>query len=130
MPEWKHFIPYLQGGADLQRSLKFYEETLGFSRRYEDDEIVILQRDDVELFLQNYEDYHVAFNTQVRVRVKDIAMLYQQYKNSGILGYRDDVTKPGITDLEDTPWGTREFTIRDWAGNALQFTESLEKTDE
>lgn len=121
----KKMIPYIQGGQDFDRAILFYTETLGFQQTWRSMDMAIMQRDQVEIFLQNFADLHAAQQTQFRVEVSDVDAYYAEVKASGILDYTVDVTQPGITPLSDTLWDTREFSVRDWAGVCIQFYESI-----
>lgn len=120
----KRLIPYIQGGRDFDRSIAFYVQTLGFVQRWRSIDMAILVRDDVEFFLQNYENLAVAEWTMIRVEVTEIDAYYAEVQASGIMAFAVDVTQPSITPLADTLWNTREFAVRDWAGCCLQFFET------
>ena len=104
---------------DVTRSIRFYE-TLGFNVAGKDaphdPKYARLQRDGVELHLQWHDakewDYPNDRPTY-RFVVLDVDGLHKQFRESG-----------GVSDMKgvsDTPWGTREFHVRDPDLNGLQF---------
>jgi catechol 2,3-dioxygenase-like lactoylglutathione lyase family enzyme len=123
MAELKSITPYLQAGPDFDAGIAFYCDVLGFQMRYRDAQMAIVQRDDVEIFLQNYHKLELAEWTVIRLAAQDIRALHTEYSQKGILPFHDDPSQPGITALEEMPWGTTEFSIRDCAGTCLQFYE-------
>lgn len=48
-------------------------------------------------------------------RVSDADALYREFASVGV---------PSLTDLSDEPWGMREFTLKDPAGNLIQSVTS------
>ena len=108
---------------DVPRSIRFYE-TLGFAlagRDSPDDpKYACVRRDGVELHLQWHDarewDYPNDRPTY-RFLVRDVDGLYRQVRDGG--GVSD------MTGVSDTPWGTREFHVRDPDGNGLQFYRPL-----
>ena len=108
---------------DVTRSIHFYE-LLGFVPLGQDvadaPRYAWMQRDAVELHFQWHDarewDYPNDRPTY-RFVVQDVDGLYAQFRE-----------QPAVTDVKpvsDTPWGTREFHLRDPDGNGLQFYRSL-----
>lgn len=123
--EFGQLTPMLPTTADFARSVDFYEKTLGFTSRYQDDGMAIMVRDSTEIILQNYVDAHVASQTAVRIRVSDVDALYAEYSAKNIPPFEADVENAGISRLEVKPWGTKEFAVRDLAGVCLTFYQRL-----
>jgi len=104
---------------DVSRSIRFYA-MLGFTLAGQDAEdnpkYACVKRDGVELHLQwhdaNEWDYPNDRPTY-RFVVHDVDGLYSQIRENR------EVTD--IKDVSDTPWGTREFHVRDPDLNGLQF---------
>ncbi|MFN0152371.1 MAG: bleomycin resistance protein [bacterium] len=104
---------------DVAASIQFYEQ-LGFVRVFggppEMPRYAGIRRDGAELHLQ----WHAAAEMDVdgdrptfRFVVADVDGLHREFLDAG-------VTKD-IKPVADTPWGTREFHVRDPDGNGLQF---------
>jgi uncharacterized glyoxalase superfamily protein PhnB len=103
---------------DVAASLAFYEQ-LGFTRVFEDvpeaPRYAAVRRDGVELHLQWHDaaEWEPARDRPTyRVVVTDVDGLHAELADAGV---------PEITPVQDTPWGTREFHVRDPDGNGLQF---------
>lgn len=103
---------------DVQRSVAFFKR-LGFSLAFRDDDrnprYAGVTRDGVELHVQWHDagewDYPVDLPTY-RFPVSEVDALHAEFVAEAI---------EEITDPVDTPWGTREFHVRDPDGNGLQF---------
>jgi len=100
-------------------SLRFYQ-ALGFVLRFADDaqdpRYAVITRDAVELHLQwaDAAQFVAGLDRPVyRFVVQDVDALHQAWAEPASSG---PYAKPA-----DTPWGTREFHLRDPAGNGLQF---------
>jgi uncharacterized glyoxalase superfamily protein PhnB len=108
---------------DVMNSIRFYEK-LGFVLAGQDTpgepKYARVRRDDIELHLQWHDakewDYPNDRPTY-RFVVLDVDGLYEQFRESGALADAKPVTV--------TPWGTREFHVRDPDMNGLQFYRSL-----
>jgi catechol 2,3-dioxygenase-like lactoylglutathione lyase family enzyme len=108
---------------DVTRSIRFYE-LLGFVLAGQDVEetprYAWLRRDGVELHFQWHDAREWDFPNDrptYRFLVQDVDGLYRQFRE-----------RPAVTDIKpvsDTPWGTREFHLRDPDGNGLQFYRSI-----
>ena len=104
---------------DVRRSIDFYE-TLGFTLVGQDNpkepKYARLQRDNVELHFQWHDarewDYPNDRPTY-RFPVTDVDAFHAQITAAA--------TKLDIKPVSDTPWGTREFHLRDPDFNGLQF---------
>lgn len=125
-PVLSKLTPMLPAGKDVQAALAFYEDKLGFTPTYKADDLSlsILCRGDVEIMLQNYDDPHTASQTSMRIQVTGVDNLYDEYHAQGIAPFEQN-EGPGLTTIKSTPWGTREFAIRDLAGVCITFYERL-----
>lgn len=106
--------PIIPAGEDLDKALAFYEQ-LGFTRIWREGEMAGVRRDAVEIVLFRREDKHLAEWTSFRIRVSDVAALYEEFQAKG---------EPFIHSngkLETKPWGSTEFAIVDIAGVCLTF---------
>ena len=99
---------------DLAAATSFYAQ-LGFAEQFRDDPdsptFVLVSRDDAVLALQWHDFVGIAGDRPtLRFPVDDVDGLSIEF---GPL--------PDRTDVSETPWGTREFHVRDSDGNGLQF---------
>jgi catechol 2,3-dioxygenase-like lactoylglutathione lyase family enzyme len=107
---------------DVAAALRFYE-TLGFETLFQNDpepQYAGIRRGGAELHLQ----WHDASEWErggdrpnYRLPVDDPDRLSQEFEASGAV--------LDLTPIGDTPWGTREFHVRDPDGNGLQFYRDL-----
>lgn len=109
---------------DVVRSIHFYER-LGFTLAGQDSpdkpRYARVRRDDIELHLQWHDANEWNFPNDrptYRFVVHDVDALYQQFDKNGAL--------TDATTVTETPWGTREFHVRDPDLNGLQFYRWLE----
>ena len=108
---------------NIQSSIEFFGR-LGFRVTFQDSTVepryVALRRDAVELHLQWHDaadwQYPVDRPTY-RFLVEDVQALHQELSEHGALS--------DATPVMETPWGTREFHVRDPDLNGLQFYWSL-----
>jgi catechol 2,3-dioxygenase-like lactoylglutathione lyase family enzyme len=124
--------PVLQGvhpvlaANDVSASIDFFGR-LGFSEIFRDvsagPKYAAVRRDDVELHIQwAASDQWVAGidRPAYRFLVSDVDALFEEFTNAGGLssqsGHRSPWARPA-----KTPWGTREFHVRDPGENSLQF---------
>ena len=113
---------------NLRESLAFYEQRLGFSCDFvyegfyasvsRDHAVVHLKcaaKLDAERAHRRSEEHLDAF-----LAVLGIANLYTEFVGRGA---------PITKQLEQTPWGTRDFHVEDPDGYILCFSESLDQND-
>lgn len=108
---------------DVAASLGFWRR-LGFAVAFADDAVApkyaCVTRDGVELHLQwaDAGQWVAGLDRPAyRFFVDDVDALYREFDASGVLVPSDSPwAAPG-----DTPWGTREFHMRDPGGSVLQF---------
>ena len=119
----KRIIPQLRT-ADLAESVRFYTEKLGFTVEFTyedfyagiraDDQVFHLKlvddQDPSIPFVDDGEHFHLYFETD------GVATLAAQLRAHGV---------SMVKDVQETPWGTREFVIRDDQGHTLYFGELL-----
>jgi catechol 2,3-dioxygenase-like lactoylglutathione lyase family enzyme len=112
--------------SDIVAALQFFQR-LGFRESFrdrpKDPRYAAVTRDDVELHLQ----WHARDRSEpegdrptYRFLVWDVDRLHAEFLEAGAL--RPDSATPSPWSAPgDTPWGTREFHLRDPDGNGLQF---------
>lgn len=127
-PELKSLTPMLPAGKDMRAALDFYTQTLGFTTTYQADDLslVILRRNAVEIMLQNNDDPHTAAQTSLRIEMLGVETLYAELQGRNIPPFHQP-EGAGLGSIQDTPWGTREFAVRDLAGVCITFYENLSK---
>lgn len=117
-------IPHL-ASRDVAGSIEFYTKTLGFHAsytqqnsegspdfailEYENVEIMIADASTLEPLLDEFKG--IAASMIIYILTDDVDMLYKK------VAKRIPVLKP----LEETPWGTKEFWIRDNNGYVFSF---------
>ena len=117
--------PMIPAGSDIRAALDFYERTLGFSVVYKSEDLgtIILMRGQVDILLTNFDDPHTASQTSLRIQVSEVDALHREYQSHAIPPF-EQLGGAGLGGLRDTPWGTREFAIRDLAGVCITFYEN------
>jgi catechol 2,3-dioxygenase-like lactoylglutathione lyase family enzyme len=119
--------------ADLERSIAFYRDVLGFEGVHTEASFAIMRRDAATLHLWGATDesWHeradwarpvvsgaesfIAGTASCRVRVKGVDELYTHCTGQGVV-------HPNAH-IDDTWWGTREFGVLDPDGNLIGFYE-------
>jgi catechol 2,3-dioxygenase-like lactoylglutathione lyase family enzyme len=114
------------GSTDLARSIAFYAR-LGFTCVFRDSEgdtrYAAMERDRVELHLQWSDLTSIGPDLDrptYRFVVDDVDALHAEFASKAPETLRPKAATPYATPA-DTPWGTREFHVRDPDGNGLQF---------
>lgn len=87
--------------TDLAESVRFYTTKVGLK--------LVDERDPSIEFVDRGEHFHLYLETD------DAAAAADALKARGV---------PLVKDVHDTPWGTREFAIKDDQGHTLYFGES------
>jgi catechol 2,3-dioxygenase-like lactoylglutathione lyase family enzyme len=117
---------------NLERSVAFYRDKLGFALALQKDGFARLQRDAVEIHLWGASDESwrtrggstpvisgaesfIAGTASCRVGVEGVDELHGMLEPLGVLHPRGQ--------LADMPWGTREFSIVDPDNNLITFVE-------
>ncbi len=125
-PIFGKLTPMIPAGKDIRAAVDFYEQKLGFTVAYKDDDLsmVILQRSEVEIMLQNSDDPHTASQTSFRIQLSDVEALYNEYQAQAIAPFEQG-DGAGLGLLRRMPWGTREFAVRDLAGVCITFYQRV-----
>ncbi len=129
MSELEAVQPVLMS-RNVGASIRFYER-LGFSLTFQDRALdpryAGVVRDGIELYLQWQDETQWAYpidRPTYRFVVRNVDAFYSELHGAGALSEQDPGQSPWLTP-GDTPWGTREFHVRDPDGNGLQFYRPL-----
>ncbi|MBI4469820.1 MAG: glyoxalase/bleomycin resistance/extradiol dioxygenase family protein [Acidobacteria bacterium] len=116
--------------SDVTASIAFYG-LLGFRATFQDQPVApsyaALTRDAVTLHLQWHADAQRSGDHDrpvYRFVCSQVDDLYEEFLIRGGTRENDPAASP-FAKPADTPWGTREFHLRDPDGNGLQFYRSL-----
>jgi catechol 2,3-dioxygenase-like lactoylglutathione lyase family enzyme len=119
-PVLGHLSPLIPAGSDVDATIAFYEQQLGFTtvhKEGEPTEMAIVKRDTVEIFLFQNDDRHVAEQTAFRIHVEHVEALYAEYQAQGVIHPNGK--------LDAKPWGTKEFGVLDPTGVCITFYEPV-----
>ncbi len=105
-------VPIL-ASLNLDESIAFYTERLGFVLMAQLADYVIVGRDGCELHFHACDNTLIAPNTSCYVRASNTQALYEEFKNRGA-----DVKPPEVR-----PWCMKELYVVDPHGNLLKFGE-------
>lgn len=105
-------VPIL-ASLNLDESVAFYTDKLGFVLMVQLDDYVIVGRDGCEIHLNICDNAFIAENTACYIRTPDTDALYSEFKRNGV-----DVQAPQIHS-----WGMKELYVTDPHGNLLKFGE-------
>jgi hypothetical protein len=126
---------------DVALAVALFEQ-LGFeAQTYTSDGYAILRRSGIELHFTATEDVDPLHNNGMAfVRLRDARALYEEFKASGALPIMapasigpDELRRmwdagesiARMTEIEDKPWGIREFAILDPSNNLIRFGQSI-----
>ena len=111
---------------DVVASVRFYG-LLGFDLLFQDDptnpRYAVVARDAAELHIQWQDSEQWAYSIDrpsYRFKVSDVDALYRDFLSRGAIAEETKSESPWARP-GDTPWGTREFHLRDPGQNSLQF---------
>lgn len=118
------------GSPDVAASVAFYQR-LGFVLLFVDSsgnpKYAGVARDGVELHIQWADEEQSAYPADrpaYRFLVSDVDALYREFVDCGMIQPAAGEGSPWAMP-SDTPWGTREFHMRDVGRNSLQFYRPL-----
>ena len=116
--------------ADVMESVNFYGRlgfTLGFQDQPGAPNYAVIRRDGVELHIQRAgldQWAHGIDRPAYRFIVSDVDAVYKEFLGNGCINAQTGQGSPWAAPA-DTPWGTREFHLRDPGQNSLQFYSPL-----
>jgi catechol 2,3-dioxygenase-like lactoylglutathione lyase family enzyme len=106
---------------EMSRTRAFYE-SLGFTAGYHHDRYEILRRGNLVVHLESDDELVPARNrTSCYWRVADADALHREFASLGL----PPEGAPSLTAPSDEPWGMREFTMKDPAGNLIRVGHEL-----
>ena len=108
---------YVLAVQNLQKSIEFYTEMLGFRLLWQDEGWGFLCRDFCQIMLGECPDDVPAFETGCHsyfayLEVENIEILYQEFQSKGI---------KTLGNIEDKPWKMREFSLQTIDGHRMMF---------
>lgn len=104
---------------DMDKTLHFYTNRLGFKATYHDSSYGIVVRDKIVIHFWKCDNRIFPENTSCYVYVQQVDELYQEMQSAGVIHPHGA--------LDDKPWGMREFAILDEDGNLIWFGQGSEK---
>ncbi len=112
---------YVLAVQDIEKSSRFYEEKLGFKNVCAGDGWHFLKREKFFVMLGECPDDRSAFDTHnhsyfAYIDVENIDALIAELKEKNV---------QILSDIEDKPWGQREFSIRTIDGHRIMFGEAI-----
>ncbi|NJM67504.1 MAG: VOC family protein [Acaryochloris sp. RU_4_1] len=119
-PKLGSISPLVPAGEDLEASIAFYEQKLGFTTIHREGDplrLAIVQRDTAMIYLCKNGYQNLGSPTSLRLQVTGIEQLYAEYQA------KDETIIHPDGSLEQKPWGSKEFMVFDPAGCCLTFFE-------
>lgn len=107
-------VPVL-ASLNIQESIAFYSQKLGFSLVMQSEDYAIVKRDGAELQFWRCAEPHIAQNTSCYLRVNGLQALYEEFVQK-----LPDLSPPKVL-----PWGMQELYILDVHGNLLKWGEPV-----
>ncbi|MDR3709035.1 MAG: VOC family protein [Capsulimonadaceae bacterium] len=107
---------------DLDRSVDFYKDVLGFQVDMVDNGFALVSRNRVSIMFQRTDTFH-------RPRLSSWAGYIWV---NDVDGSRRELEEKGVTftdPVADRHWGTREFEVQDLDGHHLRFGQILDITE-
>lgn len=113
MLTWRRVVPIVPARS-IKASAEFYRSQLGFEIRFTEADYGIVDREGLEIHFWGPSGIKPEdSDTMLRVEVDELDELYVDCQHR-------DLVHPNAP-LQDQPWGTREFAIRDLDGHLLTF---------
>lgn len=112
---------YVLAVQNLEKSVDFYKNKLGFHALWDDEGWHFLVRDQAKIMLGECPDDVPAFETGCHsyfayFEVDNIDILYQEYQTRQLA-----IVSP----IENKPWGMREFGLQTIDGHRITFGEGI-----
>ncbi|MHA7878932.1 MAG: VOC family protein [Saccharospirillum sp.] len=116
MQEIKAFVP----ARDFEVSLSFYLD-IGFEIPWRDDRLAYVRYQSCSFLLQNFYVEAHAQNFVMHCLVDDVGDWYAALSGKRLTEVYGSV----LSELEDQPWGMREFTLTDPSGVLWRIAQNL-----
>ena len=100
---------------DIAEARAFYSDKLGFTVEFEAGDYIGVARDEALLHLDGVVNAGAGMVT-CRIEADGVDDLYAELEPAGVI----DPEEP----IRTTPWGSRQFSVRDCCGNRLTFVRS------
>lgn len=110
-------IPILPS-PNITESRDFYRERLGFKVEYEDQNYLIVRRDEMEIHFWLCEDRKLPELSSVYIRGGQAAALHEEFAGKSV---------ERLSPFAVRPWNMKEFYVHDPHGNLLRFGCSPEE---
>jgi catechol 2,3-dioxygenase-like lactoylglutathione lyase family enzyme len=101
--------------SDIADASTFYSDRLGFTVDFEAGDDIGVARDEALLHLDGVVNAGAGMVT-CRIEADGVDDLYAELEPAGVI----DPEEP----IRTTPWGSRQFSVRDCCGNRLTFVRS------
>lgn len=111
--------------TDLGASIRFYTSLPGFSLAFQ-------HRDFYAGIRAGSQHFHLKLVDSPDPSIEAVARdghLHLYFETPDVLQAADECRRAGavlVQDVHETPWGTREFVIRDDQGHTLYFGQALD----
>ena len=100
--------------AELEGSLDYYREKLGFDVGMQMPDYAIVERDDIAIHL--FQAARHTTPVAIHIFTEDLEALETELQRRGAR-----ITQS----IRRKPWGNRDFRVTDDSGNVIKFTEPL-----
>ena len=107
-------IPVL-ASLDLDESIAFYKDKLGFMEEYRDSDYATISREGFPIHFWLCDDRHISENTSCYVRVTNSDAYWEEFTGNGLT-----LDRP-----IEREWGMKELYVIDPHGNLLKFGEDI-----
>jgi DNA-binding transcriptional MerR regulator len=107
-------IPVLPS-LDLDATQRFYADHFGFDPLFRYPDYAICARDGVQIHFWLTDDVDIPKETSCRIDVDGIDALYAEMQAAGVVHPNGQ--------LQEQPWGMKEFAVLDGDGNLIKFAE-------
>jgi catechol 2,3-dioxygenase-like lactoylglutathione lyase family enzyme len=114
-------IRYVLAVKDLAKSSDYYKSKLGFESVWSEGGWHLLYREKFIVMLGECPDDRSAFETVnhsyfAYIDVENVDGLYEEYRSRHV---------EILSEIENKPWGQREFSIRTIDGHRIMFGEAI-----
>ena len=101
---------------DLEKTVAFYRDVLGFRINYQQDDLGVMDRDEITVVLIPRAGRHTGIGSAY-IYIENADALYAELRAKGANIQGEPVSHP---------WGLRDFEVLDLARNQLRFGQPFE----